>query len=143
MKITLKVEGADQIRKRLAEIDKRQQRIGLIKAAKAGSNPIAVEMAARAPYDPDSRHALSPATHHKHLNESIVTKFVRRGVNRVTQAIGPDSKHAWYARWQEFGTVKQTAKPFIRPSLEDQSDEAVDLAGKELWIVTIQGLPTK
>lgn len=124
--VKVKIRGVEELNKNFAELDKKLQRVGLIKAVKEGGAIIQQDMEERAPFDPDSRHR-------KHLRDSIVTKFIRRGTQRVTQAIGPDKQHDWYAKFSELGTAHQTADPWMRPALNDTADEAQRAVGDQLW----------
>ena len=38
---------------------------------------------------------------------------------------GNRSQDAYYCRWVEFGTVKMSARPFMRPAFETQKEAAV------------------
>jgi len=42
------------------------------------------------------------------------------------------SQDAWYWRFVEFGTVKMSAKPFLRPAFEGKKMEAVDAIKQRL-----------
>ncbi|ARZ01313.1 hypothetical protein AXW38_09900 [Yersinia ruckeri] len=49
---------------------------------------------------------------------SITSTTKTKGNTVVTLRVGPSKKHYIKALAQEFGTIKQVAKPFIRPALD-------------------------
>jgi HK97 gp10 family phage protein len=76
------------------------------------------------------------------LAASITTKVVKaKRVSRtkfassdgVTVATGPTGRpEGGNAAWQEFGTVKQAAQPYMRPAGDYESDAALDIVRDEL-----------
>ncbi|WGL93768.1 HK97-gp10 family putative phage morphogenesis protein [Arsenophonus nasoniae] len=59
----------------------------------------------------------------EHMRDSIKIRTNSRINDAKTQTVvtvrvGPSKQHAAKARFQEFGTVKQIARPFIRPALD-------------------------
>lgn len=46
--------------------------------------------------------------------------------------IGPDGDH-FYGLFGEFGTVHQSAKPFMRPAFDEEKEKLIDALGVELW----------
>lgn len=118
---TLKITGMELINQRIAEVDKNLQRKGLIKAVKAGSEIILTDMKSRAPVDKGD------------LRESLGTKFVKRGIRRATQEIGPSQAEEHVARFNELGTAHQTARPFMLPALEHNAEQAQDAVGRAFW----------
>ena len=126
MKFRVQIHGAKEISQKLGDMDRKLQRVGLIKAVKAGSEIIVNDMIARAPVDTGD------------LKDSITTKFTKRGIRRATQEIGPDKDHAWYAKFNELGTAHQPARPFIAPSLEQNTAQVQSAVSNELWNVIEQ-----
>ncbi|UBX28471.1 HK97-gp10 family putative phage morphogenesis protein [Arsenophonus apicola] len=59
----------------------------------------------------------------EHMRDSIKIRTNSRINDNKTQTVvtirvSPSKQHAMKARFQEFGTVKQIARPFIRPALD-------------------------
>jgi HK97 gp10 family phage protein len=105
------------------------QRPTLLRAVKRGAEPIRSGMASRAP-----RGEQTP-----HLAESMIARATARvdgerlEDTQAAVAIGP-SQDVYWGRMNEFGTVRQPARPFARPAFDAGITEALDLVGQELWI---------
>lgn len=67
----------------------------------------------------------------RNLEKSIVS-IQRKALNgEIIFSVTPSRKgkyDGWYAHFIEFGTVKQTAQPFLRPAFETMQDEALQAA---------------
>ncbi|MHB1042371.1 MAG: HK97-gp10 family putative phage morphogenesis protein [Eubacteriales bacterium] len=48
-----------------------------------------------------------------------------------TAKIGP-SADAWYGKFQEYGTTRQPAQPFARPTLDEDGNAAIKAVGDEI-----------
>ena len=136
----VRVEGLDELAKALRELPKRLVRNGLRASVYAGAKVIRDEARLKAPVatrqlGPNQQ---PPGT----LKRSIIMKqvpelsgeqkqtffvTVRHGKKYRKQGKnGNLSQDAWYWRFVEFGTVKMTARPFLRPAFESKRYEAVD-----------------
>lgn len=131
--LKLKVSGVAELQQAFLALDQRHQRVGLIKAVKAGNDILQPALEAAAPFDPESEHR-------KHLRDSMMRKFIRRGVRRVTQVVGPDKTTDDRARFAEFGTVHQTPDPFMRPTQQENAPEMIRATAETLWANTIEGM---
>lgn len=88
------------------------------------------EAKARAPYDPDSRHP-------QHLIDSITTGI--KG-NKVSIGIEDNETFSksdrYYARFQEFGTIKMDSanngKGYLRPAAEENINQVIKITKKNL-----------
>lgn len=59
--------------------------------------------------------------------------FVRSGKrSRLAGRARDVDKDSFYWKFQEFGTAKAPAQPFMRPAFEETKEEAVDAIGAEL-----------
>lgn len=57
---------------------------------------------------------------------------VNRGPRRIQEVfVGPSAK-SYYSHFEEFGTVKQAAHPFMRPAWDANKDKALDIIKTEL-----------
>lgn len=70
-----------------------------------------------------------------HMADTIKLRKLPRTTDANLEAhlwLGPDSDH-FYGLFGEFGTVHQTATPFMRPAFDQHVQETVTILGKELW----------
>lgn len=136
--IEIKVEGLQELERRLLEFGPKVARNGLRSSNYAGAKVIREAVRQSAPVRTgllkasiEAFRRRGPQTQAKH---SVGVKGVRkkyantalnrrRGrVGRKYQADGP----AFYARFVEFGTSKMTARPFMRPAFEKSSTAAIE-----------------
>lgn len=47
---------------------------------------------------------------------------IRRAKDRLSAVIGPQGKNAWRAHFTEFGTVNQSAQPYMAPAWEENKN---------------------
>jgi HK97 gp10 family phage protein len=120
--ITIRVEGGDRLARTLRElpdrVNRRMQRDALMVAAE----PIrgaAAAMAPRAPGAPD-------------LADNIRISNARPEDGSVAVAIGP-SKNFFYGKFQEFGTSRHGAQPFMRPAWDREGTKALQTIKSALW----------
>jgi HK97 gp10 family phage protein len=129
--ITAKVEwlvGSDQA---LAEIGKKStQKNILVRTLKKAAKPIDDEASSLAPKDTGK------------LEVSIITgtKLTRRQRSSAYKSgsLGVAEVHVGTAlsrgMFQEFGTFKMRAQPFLRPAWEHNKQKAEQIIGTELWV---------
>lgn len=109
----------------LDEVLKNLNRLGfniadnLESAAKAGAKVYQSGMKDRAPKD-----GLT-------LEESITIEVVDKDDDEVNLRIGPSQK-AFYGRFHEDGTSKMNARPFVRPTIDEDSNAAFEATEKAL-----------
>ena len=136
----VRVEGLDELAKALKELPKRLARNGLRASVYAGAKVIRDEARLKAPVatrqlGPNQQ---PPGT----LKRSIIMKqipeqsdaqkqvffvAVRHGKKYRNQGKkGNLSQDAYYAHFVEFGTVRMSPQPFMRPAFEGKKNEAVD-----------------
>jgi HK97 gp10 family phage protein len=58
-------------------------------------------------------------------NIRLSTRF-RRSTGEITGKVGPNAKVAFYARFYEFGTSHQRARPWLRPLFIRNAGKALD-----------------
>ncbi|MNF91613.1 hypothetical protein D3C84_742200 [compost metagenome] len=118
------IEGIDELlrnlRTRLNHASERVEK----KALKAAGKILADEM--------ERRVVVSDKSYNLHTKMHIVVSNVkkRNGVKYVT--IGPGKKVSFRSHFIEFGTSKQSARPFIEPSYHAKKDEALNELAEEL-----------
>jgi HK97 gp10 family phage protein len=68
------------------------------------------------------------------LKRSITSRAVRAtGGPVLSRIIGFRSPGRFYSHLVEFGTVRSSAKPFIRPALDGRRQDALLNLGARLW----------
>ena len=70
-----------------------------------------------------------------HMADSIAIRKIKNDTTRGLEAtswVGPDRKH-FYGMFAEFGTVHETARPFLRPAFESEKGATIDRLGRSLW----------
>lgn len=117
----MQLHGAQDLARRLRELPKQMSRVALIKAAKAGAEPIVERAQDLAPKGTGKQFGRRTV----HLAESIGTRFTRRGALRVVVQIGTE-KDAYWGFFIEYGTSKMAAQPFMRPAFDAGAQDAVD-----------------
>lgn len=125
MKATIKIEGADQIIEELRRKDVdfvRLLREGLIESA----NLVKDKAKQKAPFRTGR------------LREAIDTGDLELSKGKVKIDIGintsvkPFSRDGYYARFQEMGTSKMRAHPYLRPALDESKDEVNFIVTRKL-----------
>jgi HK97 gp10 family phage protein len=144
----IKVHGLSDLDRRLRRLPDQVRRVTLVKAIKAGAEPILTGALARVPRDTGL------------LARSLKTKFTRRGIFRVAAQVGVfgdkrarrrgkatiatvrikgkvfqarrDPDDPYYARFVEMGTSKMGARPFLRPAFDGGKEQSVQLQAKVL-----------
>ena len=136
---SVQVQGLDQLAKALRELPQRVARNGLRAAVYAGAKVIRDEAKLQAPVATGDLGANQPPP--GTLKRSVIMKqipelsgaqnqtffvTVRHGKQYRKQGKkGNLSQDAWYWRFVEFGTVKMSARPFLRPAFDMKKHEAV------------------
>ena len=128
--MSVEVTGLKELAEKLAQMGPRLERNGLRAAVSAGAEVIRKEARARAPV---ATGTLRRAFYKKQIREQSGQKqqtfFV--GV-RSGKRYAPKGQDAYYWRFQEFGTAKMPARPFLRPAFESKKNEAVEAMKKKL-----------
>lgn len=115
-----KIEGAAELEKVLAQLPRQMGVRALFSALRKAANIIRDEAKSRVPVLTGT------------LKDNIVTKKLpERRSNSATVIVGSNRK-AFHAHLIEFGTVKMTPRPFLRPAFDTKKHEALDKIGLEL-----------
>jgi HK97 gp10 family phage protein len=110
---------------RLGDLDSlvTQKRL-LARSLRKGAEPMRLRMQELAPIDPE---------HDEHILKEEMTTSVQEQLSTQAYArIGP-SRKGFYGLFEEFGTIRQAAAPFIRPAWDEKIDEVLDLLKSTLW----------
>lgn len=140
------VKGMRELSEALRQLPQRIARNALRQSVAAGASVIRSDAKARAPMAtaPPGPGQPLPGT----LKRSILIRHLseRSGLTSQTYVVGVRhgkryrkqgkkgnrSQDAYYWRWVEFGTVKMSARPFLRPAFEANKEKAVQVIGEYL-----------
>jgi len=125
--ISLRVEGGEKLMKALGELPNRVSRSVQREALKVGGEKIrqaARAIAPRAPGAPD-------------MADHIEIGNARTDDGSVGISIGP-TKGFFYGHFQEFGTTRHGAQPFLRPAFDSEGGTALKLISAETWAALIR-----
>lgn len=152
MSISVRIEGLDALRRKLATLPLRVERNVMRRAVAAGAAVIRDEARTRAPvYHGDvAKGHPPPGT----LKKAIWQKFipeasrngrtvfyvgVRRGKLRQQIGKSQSNQDAYYWWFVEFGTSKMAAKPFLRPAFDSRKEQATTAIAAQIS----QGIATE
>jgi HK97 gp10 family phage protein len=117
MSVEVKVEGMDAFVKELQAIAKRASGAQLEAALRSGALLIQNSAIAKAPFDTGTlRRSISTET--AHTRDGAIARV---GVPNHSE----DGTEMGYSIYQEFGTSKMRAHPYLRPAFDEERDNAV------------------
>lgn len=123
-----KISGFDETVRNLRQLPQEIAGKVLDAAMRKAGTPMAQDAARTAP------RSATPSSA-GHMGDSIkMRKFTDQGSTNdleVNYAIGPDRTH-FYGGFEEFGTVKESARPFLRPAFDRDGRTVIDDLGREL-----------
>lgn len=116
--------GTEELRRKLKTIPATMRRTVVRTAAKAGAKVIQEQARdnVKAKF-----HKYATGNLAKNVGTKVRTRTVG-SMGEVAVDIGP-TKHAWYGRILETGSVKYAAHPWLRPAFDAKKDEAVRTVG--------------
>jgi HK97 gp10 family phage protein len=120
--IGLKLEGSKELQKALESLPNRVSRSVQREALRSAGEPIRALAAALAPREPGAPD----------LADNIVMSNARPEDGSVAIAIGP-AKKFFYGIFQEHGTSRHGAQPFMRPAFDSEGGRALRAISQELW----------
>ena len=136
MKVQLHLKGHVELAAALNAVSLSVRRKALYGALKAAAEPMRSRMAAHA-----QRFRRAPAPD---LADNIVIATERRVGSvaggkwqavdefQAAVAVGPTPRH-FYGHYLEYGTVRASALPFMRPGFDEARDPALGVLRDELW----------
>lgn len=108
-KSAITIKGVDKLEAKFAKLKERTRGEILKNAVRAGALPIQTAAVIKAPIEFGT------------LKRSIHTEIVNASATHAEAEVGTDLE---YAPYQEFGTSKMAAQPYLRPAFDEQSDAA-------------------
>jgi HK97 gp10 family phage protein len=131
-KQTVRIEGLRQLGDALRELGDDVAKKVAVAATGAGARVIRDLARQKAPVAPQDYVVEGQPVPRGNLPKQIVTKQVPKSQRKLTSehvvAVRGKRKHGYASRvgaLQEFGTVKQSPQPFMRPAFEQGKDKAL------------------
>lgn len=124
----LHVEGTERLVRALRGMPERAGRTAQRRALRAGGEIIRAKASTNAPRAPGAPD----------LADNIVISNARPDDGSVGLAVGPARGRFFYAAFQEFGTSRHAAQPFLRPAFDSELRRAVRAIADELWEALIR-----
>lgn len=130
--------GFDKLAKDLKKLGPRLAKNGLRGATSAGAAIIRNDARARAPVDTgelkkDIQMKRERDTQGGELIRANYSVYTRSGKkSRLSGKARNVDKDSFYWKFQEFGTAKMAAQPYMRPAFEANKDAAIDRIGEKL-----------
>jgi len=126
--ITLRLDGGDKLMKTLNDLPNRVNRSVQREALKVAAEVLRQRVSAGAPREPGAPD----------LADNIgISTDVRAGRGDVGVGVGVP-RGFFYDWFNEFGTVKQAAKPFWRPAFDSDGPRLIKLIAAEMWTALIK-----
>ncbi|MGJ0578225.1 HK97-gp10 family putative phage morphogenesis protein [Xenorhabdus bovienii] len=126
--ITVQTTGWAELGSKLQELDVALQTDIMRKAGKEAMQIVQEDVQAHAGYDKKSNAA------HLRDNINIRTAKSKKYKGGVMITVGPAKTHRMKALAQEMGTLKQVAKPFIRPALDYNKQVVLKVLVQEIRV---------
>lgn len=129
MKMTVRFEGGKELAAALNSLPPRVRGSKAREVLRDAAEPMRALMGKLAPREP------GPPDMADSMTISNVRKVDGARTDDKSQAVavGP-SKDAYYAKFQEFGTVHHSAQPFARPAFDSEAGKALKEIGRRLWV---------
>jgi HK97 gp10 family phage protein len=134
MYVNLSFDGGDQLARNLRALTERVEKKTVREALVKGAEPIR-GMASALMTRSKRPHIARPQTkRHGAMGASHAAEHVEIAVGRSghSVAIGP-GKDWWYWLFAEFGTVRMSPRPALRPAFAAQGPNTLNIVRRELW----------
>lgn len=128
MNVKLAFQGGAELKRALDRAGAELTRTIVIAALKEAADPIRRDMAARMARGADAPHAAD------NVIVAVVNEIDGEKLAPMEFAVGiGPTKDFWYWFFQEFGTVRHSAQPAMRPALDAGAQRALKDIGNGLW----------
>ncbi len=133
--MTIRVEGLKQLDKALGQLPRATGKNVLRRVARQALEPIIADAKTKVhETSGDTKRSLAVSTRLSHRQKALHKKLVRGDKSSVEMFAGAGSHHfVPQAIFEEFGTVKQGAHPFLRPAWDGGKMRALNGIKKDLW----------
>jgi HK97 gp10 family phage protein len=127
--VKVRVDGLREIQDALHQLPKATAKNVMRRVLKARAQPIAEKARQLVPVDEgDLRDSIVVSTK---LAKSQKKTNKKEHRDEVEMFVGPDNRPQ--AHWMEFGTFKDQAQPFMRPSWDSTKDDLLTGIAHDLW----------
>jgi len=132
--VNIGLDGAEALAKKLEALPDALTRSIVIEALLAGGEPMRQTMAQRAPYEPGAPDLKANMVMHETGRMGKVTggKSRRARAGEYLIAVGPAAPF-FYGLFQEYGTVRHGAQPFMRPAFDQHDVSSLKIIMDQLW----------
>lgn len=117
------IQGMQELLGKMDGLPLSLQKIIVARTLRAAAEPIRARAQELAPID--ETQAEHP------LREEMMTVVSEQTATGATARIG-SSRRGFYGTFQEFGTSRHAANPFLVPAFEEKIGEATQIAGEQL-----------
>lgn len=131
----MRFEGGEQLARKLRALPPALSQKILRAALKEAAEPMRARMAAYAPREPGAPDLAD------NIGISLASRIgstaggqwrARHDAFEQAVAVGP-TKAFFYGLFQEYGTTRHGAQPFMRPAFDEVSPESLGILGRALW----------
>jgi len=120
MRQSFEIRGTRELKRTLNNLADQVSRRAIRGALTAGAKPI--RKSARA----------NVRVRTKELRKNIKTRSAKFGTGSVVVLVGPTGLPKSRAHFEEFGTIKEAAHPFMRPAWDSQKEIALRIITREM-----------
>jgi HK97 gp10 family phage protein len=132
VKFSIEIKGGEELAKNLDKLSIAPQKRIVREALRAGAEPMRLYMEQQAPRG-------DPAAPNLAQSMAISSAMPIEG-DIATVKVGP-TRDVHYGRFQEFGTARHSAQPFMRPAFDSKAEQSVRIVQNELWrLVVLAGV---
>lgn len=142
MNWTVKFEGGEELAKTLNALPMELTRRVVLDALVLAAEPMrrsAGQKAPREPGAPDLADNIGISVSDR-IGSTEGGSWRGRDDQEHAVAVGP-TKGFFYGLFQEYGTVRHGAQPFMRPAFDSEADGALNILADELWWAIRRGIP--
>lgn len=133
---SMKIEGGAEFAKAVRELSPSRERGLLDKMLVKAVEPMRQRMEELAPHEPgkpDLKDSiLAKAISDKEIGDPDGYFERAREDTEAVVAVGPN-RRSFYGLFQEFGTAKHGAQPFMRPAFDEKSAQALTILQQDIW----------
>jgi HK97 gp10 family phage protein len=128
-KVRTTLEGTEDLEAAIKQLDENLQGEILRAAVDKGAEILRGAASSLAPTSADGSHGREPGF----LSRNILKERQWTTTQATaTTDVGMEKWKAWYGRFQEFGTYKEPAQPFLRPAFDETKNDMVDAIAEHL-----------
>lgn len=123
MKVSMQVSGAAELEAALSGLTRRVSRRIVREALEFAAEPMRSEASRRAPRAPGAPDL---------ADNMVIANARTTGSEAAAVSVGP-ARGVYWGLFQELGTSRHGAQPFLRPAFENQKGKAIERVGQEIW----------